>query len=80
VQAFLRLSSGLRIPPDVSVVGYEDSGMAEHTYPPLTTVRQPMDLAGQALVQNLMRVLSDKHADSEVVKTDLIIRNSTCPV
>jgi DNA-binding LacI/PurR family transcriptional regulator len=71
---------GLRIPQDVSVVGYDDIGMAEHTYPPLTTVRQPMDLAGQALVQNLMRVLSDKHADSEVVKTDLIIRNSTCPV
>ena len=71
---------GLRIPQDVSVVGYDDIGMAEHTYPPLTTIRQPMDLAGQALVQNLMRVLSDKHADSEVVKTDLIIRNSTCPV
>ena len=71
---------GLRIPQDVSVVGYDDIGMAEHTYPPLTTVRQPMDLAGQALVQNLMRVLSDKHADSQVVKTDLIIRNSTCPV
>ena len=71
---------GLRIPQDVSVVGYDDIGMAEHTYPPLTTIRQPMDLAGQALVQNLMRVLTDKHADSQVVKTDLIIRNSTCPV
>lgn len=72
--------AGLRIPQDVSVVGYDDIGLAEHTYPPLTTIRQPMDLAGQALVENLMRVLSDKHADSQVVKTDLIIRNSTCPV
>jgi DNA-binding LacI/PurR family transcriptional regulator len=33
--------SGFRIPQDVSVVGYDDIGMAEHTYPPLTTVRQP---------------------------------------
>jgi DNA-binding LacI/PurR family transcriptional regulator len=72
--------NGSRIPQDISVVGYDDIGMAEHTYPPLTTIRQPMDLAGQALVQNLMLVLSDKHADSQVVKTDLIIRNSTCPV
>ena len=71
---------GLRIPQDVSVVGYDDIGMAEHTYPPLTTIRQPMDLAGDALVKSLMRVLLDKHADSQVVKTDLIIRNSTCPV
>ncbi len=72
--------NGSRIPQDISVVGYDDIGMAEHTYPPLTTIRQPMDLAGQALVQNLMLVLSGKHADSQVVKTDLIIRNSTCPV
>ena len=71
---------GLRIPQDVSVVGYDDIGMAEHTYPPLTTIRQPMDLAGNALVQSLMRVLQDKHADSQVVKTDLIIRNSSCHV
>ena len=71
---------GLRIPQDVSVVGYDDIGMAEHTYPPLTTVRQPIDLAGQALVESLMHVLSEKHADSQVIKTDLIIRKSTCSV
>ena len=69
---------GLRIPQDVSVVGYDDIGMAEHTYPPLTTIRQPMELAGAALVQSLMRVFSEGHSDSEVVSTDLIIRGSTC--
>jgi DNA-binding LacI/PurR family transcriptional regulator len=72
--------AGLRIPQDVSVVGYDDIGMAEHTYPPLTTIRQPMDLAGAALVKNLMHVFSEGHSDSEVVNTDLIIRGSTCRV
>ena len=72
--------SGLRIPQDVSVVGYDDIGMAEHTYPPLTTIRQPMDLAGAALVKNLMQVFEEGHSDSEVVNTDLIIRGSTCRV
>jgi DNA-binding LacI/PurR family transcriptional regulator len=70
--------AGLRIPQDVSVVGYDDIGMAEHTYPPLTTIRQPMDLAGAALVKNLMQVFEEGHSDSEVVNTDLIIRGSTC--
>jgi DNA-binding LacI/PurR family transcriptional regulator len=70
--------AGLRIPQDVSVVGYDDIGMAEHTYPPLTTIRQPMDLAGAALVKNLMQVFEAGHSDSEVVNTDLIIRGSTC--
>ncbi len=69
---------GLSIPQDVSVVGYDDIGMAEHTYPPLTTIRQPMDLAGAALVKNLMQVFEEGHSDSEVVNTDLIIRGSTC--
>jgi DNA-binding LacI/PurR family transcriptional regulator len=72
--------AGLRIPQDVSVVGYDDIGMAEHTYPPLTTIRQPMDLAGAALVKNLMQVFEEGHSDSEVVNTDLIIRGSTCRV
>jgi DNA-binding LacI/PurR family transcriptional regulator len=72
--------AGIQIPQAVSVVGYDDIGMAEHTYPPLTTIRQPMDLAGAALVKTLMRVFEEGHADSEVVNTDLIIRGSTCRV
>ena len=72
--------AGIQIPQTVSVVGYDDIGMAEHTYPPLTTIRQPMDLAGAALVKTLMHVLNAGHADSEVVNTDLIIRGSTCRV
>ena len=38
--------AGLRIPEDLSIVGYDDIEFAAHTFPPLTTVRQPADLIG----------------------------------
>jgi LacI family transcriptional regulator len=40
--------AGLQIPQDVSVVGYDDIEMAAHTFPPLTTVRQPAEEIGSA--------------------------------
>ena len=68
---------GLNVPTDVSVVGYDDVGMAAHSFPPLTTVRQPMDLAGGVLVDCLRQVMQQGHADSQVVPTHLIERAST---
>ena len=71
-------AQGLNVPHDVSVVGYDDVGMAAHSFPPLTTVRQPLDLAGAALVDGLLKVIRQGHADPQVVPTDLVIRASTC--
>jgi len=70
-------AQGLNVPNDVSVVGYDDVGMAAHSFPPLTTVRQPLDLAGAALVDSLLKVIRQGHADPQVVPTDLVIRAST---
>jgi DNA-binding LacI/PurR family transcriptional regulator len=70
-------AQGLRVPQDVSVVGYDDVGMAAHSFPPLTTVSQPMDLAGEALVSSLLTVIRQGHADSRMIKTALVERDST---
>lgn len=40
--------AGMRVPDDVSVVGYDDTLLAHYLYPPLTTVRQPLLEMGQA--------------------------------
>ena len=42
---------GRRIPEDVAVVGYDDLSIAEHSNPPLTTVRQNIPLAGKMLAE-----------------------------
>ncbi len=49
---------GLRVPQDVSVIGYDDIPLAAYLEPPLTTLRQPFDLLGQRSVQLLIRALA----------------------
>lgn len=71
---------GYRIPEDVSVVGYDDVEPAAHSFPPLTTVRQPLDLAGVELVQCLAQVMNGEQPASRVLPTELVMRDSTRPV
>ena len=68
---------GIRVPEDVSVVGYDDVEPAAHSFPPLTTVRQPLDLAGVALVERLAQVMAGEHPASENLPTQLVLREST---
>src|SRR4029077_19374232 len=46
--------AGLRVPEDVSVVGYDDSAFMSAVEPPLTTVRQPIEAMGRAAVAALL--------------------------
>lgn len=69
---------GLRVPDDVSVVGFDDIPEAEHFAPPLTTMRQDFPELGRTIMSTLLEVLSD--ADSiGVVRSvpQLIVREST---
>lgn len=68
---------GYRIPEDVSVVGYDDVEPAAHSFPPLTTIRQPLDLGGVELVRCLMQVMSGKQPASQLLPTQLVLRAST---
>jgi len=73
------MGAGLSIPQDVSVVGYDDVDMASHSFPPLTTIRQPLDLAGKAMMDCLQDILDGKPVESKVLPTSLVLRKSTQP-
>lgn len=70
---------GLRIPEDLSVVGFDDTFMAELSTPPLTTVRQPLEDMGRVALRTLLRLAAGEALDSHHVElaTHLIVRGST---
>jgi len=73
--------SGLRVPEDVSVIGFDDINSAAFQIPSLTTVRQPLDkmgaLAGEVLLQ---RIQGGPNPLEVMVDPELIVRESTAPV
>ena len=73
--------NGLRVPEDISVVGFDDPFSAEHLTPALTTVRQPVYQVGRRAAQRLLDSLSAgtlPHG-AEVLPTEFIVRDSACP-
>lgn len=69
---------GLRIPEDVSIVGYNDIAVANYLVPPLTTVRLHMELLGEEAVRLLReRITSSREIGLKViVPAKLIVRGS----
>jgi LacI family transcriptional regulator len=73
-------SLGLRVPQDVSVVGFDDVPQASLVSPLLTTVRQPLGLMGQAAMQMLLDILGGVERELHMrMPTELIVRESTAP-
>jgi len=70
--------AGIKIPEDVSVVGYDDIEMAAHTFPPLTTVRQPAAEIGAAAANALIDFLDRAVPlpSSVTLRSDLVVRGS----
>jgi len=71
---------GLRIPEDISIVGFDDIHIAEFMSPPLTTVRMSCTDLGQAAVNVLICPKAGKRREMTTITTSLIVRNSTGPV
>jgi len=74
--------SGLCVPQDVSVVGFDDIQSAAYSTPSLTTVRQPLAEMGQRGAQVLLERIAHREAPypSEIVTApELVVRESTCP-
>jgi len=73
----------LRVPEDLAVIGFDDIQMSALTHPSLTTVRQPMQLLGEAAVTLLFDRLQNSNGlpRHEVLDTKLVIRRSCgCPI
>lgn len=71
---------GLRIPDDVSVVGFDDIPQAAMLRPALTTVRQPLEMMGRVATQMLLNLLNGSIKDPKRIElpTQLILRDSCC--
>ncbi|HZY68624.1 MAG TPA: LacI family DNA-binding transcriptional regulator, partial [Devosia sp.] len=61
----------LRVPDDVSVIGFDDAFHARHMWPPLTTIKQPMDDLGEAAARLLLHLLAEPQSrpDATIVET-----------
>jgi LacI family transcriptional regulator len=72
---------GLRIPEELSVVGFDDTPVARLAAPPLTTVRQPLREMGAVAVRTALRLAAGERAYSHHVElaTELVVRQSTAP-
>jgi LacI family transcriptional regulator len=72
---------GLRVPQDMSVVGFDDLPEVRWSAPPLTTVRQPLADMGKLAVRTVLRLARDERPDSPRVElgTELVVRSSTAP-
>jgi DNA-binding LacI/PurR family transcriptional regulator len=74
---------GIGVPGDVSVVGFDDTGLAEVVTPRLTTVRIPATAAGTAAIELLLDLVRGR--DGDVVRGpreicgELVVRSSTGP-
>lgn len=72
---------GLRVPDDISLVGFDDVELCQYTIPPLTTVRQDSVVMVRTAVQQLIAMLEGTGEASPMnIPTQLIVRKSTGPV
>ncbi len=66
--------AGRRVPEDVAVAGFDDSGLAETHTPPLTTVRQPWSEISSTMVDMVLDVADGRPRDAVVLPTALVVR------
>jgi LacI family transcriptional regulator, galactose operon repressor len=71
--------AGLRVPEDISVVGFDDIRIAVHNNPSLTTVRQPLQKMGEIAARTLLNRI-EEHEDwvpEIAIEPEFVVRNST---
>jgi DNA-binding LacI/PurR family transcriptional regulator len=72
-------AAGLRIPEDLSVVGFDDIDLAPYLEPPLTTVAQPKrEMGERAVLMALALLAGDRTVADCVLPSRLVVRGSTC--
>jgi LacI family transcriptional regulator len=70
--------AGLRVPDDISVIGFDDGYHAKFMSPPLTTIRQEPDALGEQAARHLLNLLADPTTGplQSLVETTLVVRSS----
>ena len=72
--------AGLRVPDDVSIVGFDDTPMASRVWPPMTTVRLPIREMGRAAALLLLKDENDSEGAAAVSFTpEIVVRESSAP-
>lgn len=66
-----------KVPDQVAVVGYDDIELARYFHPPLTTIRQPLVVAGEALVSSVLALAAGRSIASVLLPTELVVRQSS---
>src|SRR5713226_5245428 len=71
--------AGLRVPEDISVVGFDDIQIAIHNSPSITTVRQPLQKMGEIAAHTLLNRIEDReeYVPEIQIEPELVVRNST---
>lgn len=72
---------GIRVPQDLSVVGFDDIQFAQYCDPPLTTISQPRYEIGRQAMLMMLELLRghDVRAGSRLLETTLVVRDSAAP-
>ncbi|MDF4804963.1 substrate-binding domain-containing protein, partial [Vibrio parahaemolyticus] len=70
--------NGIKVPDDVSVIGYDNIELAEYFSPPLTTIHQPKRRVGKNAFEILLERIKDKEHEKRVfeMQPEIVIRNT----
>lgn len=74
---------GLRVPEDLSIIGFDDLNVSRHSNPPLTTIHQPIRQKGEEAARLLLRMIANpdmERPEHKTLETRLMIRGSTAAV
>ena len=67
---------GLNVPDDIMVIGHDDTFIARYSNPPLTTVRQNVEIAAALMIESLVELISNGVAKKFYFNTELIVRKT----
>ncbi len=68
---------GIRVPEDISLVGFDDLPGSSYTTPPLTTIRQPLYDIGRIATNSLLHLINGEIVETSIPPLELIVRETT---